>query len=233
MPTKTKIKEKQANGRPSAATKEAVYALAERRALLLDTIYSDDCVRWIRDEVKTKDEHEKIQPVKSFPILPYVEPMIKMFNTETVVLVVKSRQMMISWLACAYGLWMAQFFSHQLILVISEKFDKSAALVNRMRFIYERQSPWLLNLHPPEKYVGDMPQGTLSLANGSKVIGLPEGPDQVRMHTASLAIIDEADFHLTFKKTYEACLPAVHGGGKLIAMSTVNAGQFSKMCNLI
>lgn len=220
-------------GRPRTSSTTAVYALAERRALLLHRAYTLNCARWLGDQVKTRDEHDKSSPVKPFPVHPYVQGVLNVLNAERVTFIIKSRQMMMSWLACAYGLHLAQFFDHQLVLVISEKFEKSASLVDRMRFIYERQQPWLVNLCPLDRLMRDQPIGTLSFKNGSKVLALPDGPDQVRMHTASLAILDEADFHPMFRKTYEACLPAVAGGGKLVALSTVNSGAFSKMCGLI
>lgn len=220
-------------GRPLGPKAKALaYALAERKALLLTQLYKLDCPKWLKDQVKTRDEHDKIHPVKAFPMMPYVKPTLEVFQAEKVTFVVKSRQMMFSWLSCAFALWTAQFFEHQLVLMISEKFEKSSSLVERMRFMYERQTPWLINNCPLDRQMRDMPQGTMSFKNGSKVLALPEGPDQVRMHTASLAVLDEADFHTMFKKTYEACLPAIHGGGKLIALSSVNGSQFSKMCGL-
>jgi hypothetical protein len=218
-------------GAPSESRRKAVVAIVERRAVISHRVYTLDCVEWLRDQVKTRDEHEKVHPVKKFPMHPYVPGVVNVFNAERVTFMEKSRQMTMSWLTSAYGLHAAQFFDHQLVLVISEKFEKSASLVDRMRFIYERQAPWLVNLCPLDRQMRDQPIGTLSFRNGSKILALPDGPDQVRMHTASLAILDEADFHPMFKKTYEACLPAVAGGGKLIALSTVNAGPFSRMCD--
>ena len=222
------------NGRPSPRAQELAYELAERKAQILAQLYASDPARWLSEQVKTRDEHDEISPVKRFSMKPYVRPMLNLFEKEKEpILLYKSRQMMMSWLACAYGLWKAQFFPHRLVLVISEKFEKSSSLVDRMRFMYENQEPWLKKLCPLEKQMRDMAQGTLGIANGSRVLALPEGPDQVRMHTASLAIIDEADFHLMFSKTYIACLPAVHGGGKLIVMSSVDGKEFSKLCGLI
>lgn len=220
-------------GRPSHKAREAAIALAERRALLLHRVYALDKMRWMQDQVRTRDEHDMDSPVKPIPILPYVKPLFDTFDQEQITLLVKSRQMMASWLACAYALHTMLFTPHRLVMLISEKFDKSAALVERMRFIYQKMDPWLISMCPTDRQMRDMPIGTLSLANGSRAIGVPEGPDQVRMYTSSLIIIDEADFHQMFEKTYEACAPSIFGGGKMIVMSTVCGGAFSRMCGLI
>jgi hypothetical protein len=223
-------------GRNKVLTKaelEKAMEMAERQALVLSRAYGLNCYSWLEREVRTKDEHDKLNPVKPFPIKPYVRPMVETFDKEKTIFVIKSRQMTITWLAGAYALHSAQFFDHRLVLVISEKFEKSAAIVDRIRFMYQNQSEWMRALHPTDRQMRDMPIGTLSFQNGSKILALPEGEDQVRMYTASLVIMDESDFHVTFKKTYEACLPAIAGGGKLISLSTVRPGAFSKICGLI
>lgn len=221
------------HGRPSPLAMEKAYELAEHQALLLNRAYAFNCAAWLEKEVKTRDEHDRENPIKPFPMKPYVAPMIDVFDREKTTFIIKSRQMVNTWLCCGYGLHTAQFFGHRLVLIISEKFEKSAALVDRIRFMYLNQAEWLKTLNPLDRQMRDQPIGTLSFACGSKILALPEGPDQVRMHTASLIIIDEADFHLTFKKTYEACLPSIAGGGKLIALSTINPGEFSKTCGII
>ncbi len=231
------MKGKRRGGTPRGGdSKEAskrAFDLAERTAHLLNRSYALNPVGWLSGAVKTKDEHDKEDPVKPFPMKPYVAPMVETFEREKTTFIVKSRQMVITWLTCAYALHQAQFFPHRLVLIISQKFEKSAALVDRIRFMYLNQPEWLKMLNPLDKQMRDQPQGTLSFLNGSKILALPEGEDQIRMHTSSLVVMDEADFWENFKKTYEACLPTVAGGGKLIALSTVRPGMFSKMCGII
>jgi hypothetical protein len=207
--------------------------LATKQAFMLNRLYGLDATTWLQEAVKTRDEHDKAHPVKPFPFKPYVAPLFERFDKEKTTFIIKSRQMVITWLACAYALHASQFFEHQLALIISEKFEKSAALVERIRFMYTHQPAWLQTLNPLDRKMCDQPIGTLTFNKGSRILALPEGPDQVRMHTASLIVMDEADFYESFQKTYDACLPSIHGGGKLIALSTVNPGMFSKMCGLI
>lgn len=218
---------------PSKDSLDAAYRLAERQANLLNRAYAFNPGAWLSREVKTRDEHDRERPVKPFPMHPYVQPMLDVFEAEKTTFIIKSRQMVNTWLTCGYGLHQAQFFEHRLVLIISQKFEKSAALVDRIRFMYLNQPDWLKALNPLDRQLRDQPIGTLSFARGSRILALPEGEDQVRMHTASLIIMDEADFWENFKKTYEACLPTVAGGGKLIALSTVRPGMFAKICGLV
>jgi hypothetical protein len=222
-----------AAGGEDGQAKDKALELATKQALMLNRLYALDSMAWLQGVVKTRDEHDKVHPVKPFPIKPYVPPLFERFDREKTTFIIKSRQMVITWLTCAYALHSSQFFEHQLVLIISEKFEKSAALVERIRFMYSHQPAWLQTLNPLDRKMPDQPIGTLTFSKGSRILALPEGPDQVRMHTASLIVMDEADFYESFTKTYDACLPSIHGGGKLIALSTVNPGMFSKMCGLI
>ena len=61
---------------------------------------------------------------------------------------------------------------------------------------------------------------------GSLIEAVPQGADQVRGKTPSLYLSDEAAFQDAFGDAVVALRPAVTGGGKFIAFSSVDAGSY-------
>src|SRR5688572_22124995 len=117
-----------------------------RKSLLLKEKCKRDVFFWLSNYVKTFDEHDKENPVKPFPIRPYVEPVIRLLDKEPIVHIAKSRQMSISWLMIAWILHEAQFFDFRLEAVFSKKEEDAHTLVERAKFIYLHQPVWLKNL---------------------------------------------------------------------------------------
>ncbi len=166
------------------------------------------------------------------PMKPYIKPILEVYDREQVIFAAKSRQMMMTWLFAGLAVHLAQFFDYRLILAISKKQEDAFAVVERMRFIYSHQNFWLINTCPLDRQMRDMPQGHLYFKNGSHIMGLAQGPDQVRMHTASLILSDESAFQDQFESTYTACNPSIFGGGKMVAFSSIAPGFFSRICEL-
>src|SRR5262245_16025803 len=206
--------------------------LARHKSALLRQAYKQDRFLWLQEQVFTKDEHDFDHPVKSFPVRPYTRPLIDLFEKEDVFYLAKSRQVQATWLFCALALHTIQFFEHRLVLVISKKEEDAFELVERIRFIYLRQSLWLQNLCPLDRPMRDQPRGNLFFRCGSKVKGLPEGPDQVRMNTASLILLDEAAFQAELEETMGACNPSINGGGKMVVFSSMAPGHFQQICGI-
>lgn len=206
--------------------------LATAKSLLLKEKCKRDRFFWLSNYVMTKDEHDFEKPVKPFPVKPYTRPLIELFEKEKTFYLAKSRQVQATWLFCAMALHTIEFFEHRLVLVISKKQDDAFGLIDRLRFIYNRQPLWLQALCPLDRPMRDQPMGHLFFRNGSKVMGLPEGPDQVRMHTASLILLDEAAFQEDLEQTIGACNPSLFGGGKSIVFSSMAPGHFQKICEI-
>lgn len=209
---------------------EQVQELAQAGSLVLYEFYKRKPLEWLRRCVKTVDQHDAIHPIKTYPIRPYVPQLVELFFTESILLVPKSRQMTATWLFLALCLHELQFTSSRLTFVMSKKEDDAVALIDRMRFIYTHQPLFLQNLCPLDKRLKDQPMNTLSFENGSVCKGLPQGPDQVRSYTVSRLFCDEAAFQDRFEEVFNAAQPSLIGGGKLVAVSSVNPGFFQKLC---
>jgi len=208
--------------------------------------------------LKTKDEHDLEQPVKPMPDKLYMRATLDTLLVSGGLLEVKdaiwaeragfsqewleacansglcfiekSRQVMVSWLVCAYLLWRAKYRDHQLILVQSKKEDDAAALVFVKEPHFGRMS--FMETHLPKHLQTVLfPRGgsycRLFFPNSSQIWGIPEGGDIIRSQTPSVVFSDEAAFQPEFGNAYTAALPCIKGGGQFIAASSANPGAFA------
>lgn len=208
---------------------ELVKRAARNRALALKEVCRRDPVFWLTNYVKTFDEHDRDEPVKNFPMRPYVAVIAREWIKEPILHIAKSRQMSISWLAMAMLLHEAQFFSYRLQAVFSKKEVDALNLVERAKFMWTHQPLWLRNLCPLDRKLRDMPLGNIYFDNGSKMVGFAQGKDQIRSYVPSTAFLDEAAFQDKLEETYGACVPCAQ---KIVTVSSANAGFFQRLCEL-
>ena len=208
----------------------------------------------------TKDEHDSENPVKRFPDLEYLRVLLDCLlvsgryvevgearfalsggisrawleRTRDIGLlpVEKSRQVMATWLVCAYLLWRAKFAPYQLILVQSKREEDAANLVFNKDPAVGRISFMEMHL-PPFLATIDLARGTtfghLYLPNGSHIWAVPEGGDIIRSNTPSVVFSDESSFQPEFDASYTAARPCLDGGGQYIAISSANPGAFCEL----
>lgn len=208
----------------------------------------------------TKDEHDQANAIKPFPDLLYLRALLdallvsgrllspgdarraaeaghsllwlQALASSGLLFVEKSRQVMVTWLVCAYLLWRAKAKEHQLILLQSKREDDAANLV----FTKE---PWQARISFMESHLPKHLQtarfprcasyAQVSFPNGSRLWGIPEGQDIIRSNTASVIFSDEAAFQPEFGGAFTAALPSVKGGGQLIAVSSAEPGTFAEL----
>jgi hypothetical protein len=219
-----------------------------------------EAAHFVFERVMTKDEHDLEHAIKPFPDHPYLRSLLDALlvsgrlmppeealaaraaghsdlwlhslATSGLLLVEKSRQVMATWLCCAYLLWRAKFRPHQLILVQSKKEEDAANLVFAKEAWQARIS--FMETHLPKHLqtciwprAGSYAQ--LSFPNGSRLWGIPEGGDIIRSNTASVIFGDEAAFQPEFGNSFTAALPAVKGGGQYVAISSAEPGAFAEL----
>lgn len=208
---------------------ELVKQAARIRAVALKELCKRNPVFWLTNYVKTFDEHDKIAPVKTFPMRPYVPTIVNEWEREPILHLPKSRQMTVSWLAIAMLLHEAQFYPYRLQALFSKKEVDALNLVERGKFIYNHQPLWLKNLCPLDRKMRDMPLGNLFFENGSKLVGFAQGKDQIRSYVPSTALLDEAAFQDKAEETYGACVPCCQ---KIVLVSSAAPGFFERMCEI-
>ena len=211
-------------------------------------------------QLVTKDEHDPVHPVKPFPQDLYLrslldcllvsgklmqpaearfaleaghtEGFLRKAHDSGLLMVEKSRQLLVTWLVVAYCLWRAKFVPHQLLLIQSKKAEDAENLVFRKEADIGRMS--FLESHLPKhlrsvSFPKGASEGHLFFPNGSHVWGIPEGGDIIRSNTPSVIFSDESAFQPEFGNSFTAARPCVAGGGQYVAVSSAEPGEFQQM----
>lgn len=160
-----------------------------------------------------------------FGLWEFQSELIDMFNESRATIILKARQLGISWLVAGYALWTAIFNDNANVLLLSKREDEAQKLLDKVKFIYDRLPQWL---KAPE-FSRSNSQITFSatvgdtITKGSRITALPATEDAGRSETGSLIIADEWAFHPYAETNYAAFRPAMSAGNaKFIGVSTAN-----------
>ena len=190
-------------------------------------------MRFLEHFVFTCDQHDEDNPVKPFPVdRPHIRPLVQLWLDNPLIALVKSRQMVMTWLFCCLYLWEAMFHPGRLVMLQSKREedaigDETAGdgLMGRVKFV--------LN-HIPR--VGIVVPVYRARANrlefpaiNSTIWAIPQGADIIRQRTASGILSDECGFQDEFANAYTAAIPCIRGGGRFTALSTANPGFFQHL----
>lgn len=188
----------------------------------------NDLHYYLEHLVFTLDEHDKIHPIKQLPYRdkPHLAELADYFLTEPLLLVEKSRQMMVTWLMVACHLWDAQFHRGRRIFVQSKKEFDANELVNRAKFIYEHY-PAPVNALIYRHYPGTQSYLRLEFGKQTSIIqGTPQGAKMLRQYTASRILSDEMAFQEEAEESFIAAKPTLVDGGAFIGVSSPNFREF-------
>jgi hypothetical protein len=131
--------------------------------------------------------------------------------------------MMISWLAVGFFTHAAMTTPGIEVLFQSQKEDKAFELIEYARILYERQRPELRRAYPLVK----KSDGELVWANGSRIVGIPGGADQIRSYHPWGLLMDEAAFMPEAGDSYNAAVPVCK---KILMVSSAGPGWFADVC---
>lgn len=182
----------------------------------------EDFVYFCRHYVYTQDEHDEKAPIKQLPQKKYLLELADVFQKEEKVLVEKSRQMMVTWLACAFALWTA-LKDGKRVFIQSKKEKDANALLDRVKLIYQNLPTEMKQMYPVD------PPAYCKMSWGKRntiIEAIPQGADVLRQYTASLIISDEMAFQDQAEDAYNSARPTLIGGGKFIGISSPNFKEF-------
>ena len=133
--------------------------------------------------------------------------------------VLKARQLGMSWLTVGFGLWQMLFRPAATVLLFSQRDDEAVQLLNfRLRGMYDRLPP----LFRARAVVRDNAH-EFRLSNGSAALAFPTTGG--RSYTATLAIVDEADHTDDLDRLLNAVKPTIDAGGRLVLLSTADKSR--------
>jgi hypothetical protein len=163
-------------------------------------------------------------PYRPFPGKPYFDSLVARMQSEPVLFVEKSRDMMISWLCVGFFTHAAMVNDHREVLFQSQKEDKAAELVDYAKTLYDQQDEALKRRFPLAKPIREQASLKLEFVNGSRIIGIPEGADQIRSYHPWGLLMDEAAFQPEAGEAYDAAVPVCQ---KIIVVSSAGPGWFA------
>lgn len=148
-----------------------------------------------------------------FKLWPRQEDVLKSFDNDRKILVLKARQLGITWLALSYALWVLVFQAPASILLFSLKREEAEELLLRLKQMYSRLPRWLQaeTIERDSNRYFELSTGSRALAFSTK---------GGRSYTATLVIVDEADFVPELNQFMNAVKPTIDAGGKLLMIST-------------
>ena len=142
-------------------------------------------------------------------------------------LVLKARQIGITWLAGGYGLWKALAMPGTRVLVISINEDEAIKVVNRIWDMYQSLPEHLKMdslVQKPTK--GARPSTLIELVfpdnRVSSIVGLPATRRAGHGETATLVLLDEFARHDFARESWKALFPTADNGGQIVIISTAN-----------
>jgi|SRR5579862_2684365 len=189
-----------------------------------------DPYRWATEYTETYNEHwteeRRPSPYEPFPRhLPYLKPLFEVFELERIIWIVKSRDMMISWACLAYFTWKAMTTPLCGSVVQTQKEKKVIQLIDYAKCLYRRQPGWLRDAIPLAKPLGTQSELELAFSNGSYIVGIPGGADQIRSYHPWGYLNDESSFQPEAGDCYNEALSVVKG--KIIFNSSAGPGWYA------
>lgn len=154
-----------------------------------------------------------------FRLWPAQEATLATVQASRLVICLKARQLGKTWLLLGYALWTILFRPGSTILLFSLRDDEAVELLDRLKGMYRRLPDWL-RVDKREPLGNDH---EWQLTNGSRALAFPTTGG--RSYTATLAIVDEADYIPDLDRLLDAVKPTVDAGGQLVLLSTVDKGQ--------
>lgn len=170
-----------------------------------------------------------------FKLWDFQKDFIKDTTKNKRVIVLKGRQLGISWTVAGIGLHRMLFFNNANVLMLSKGETEAQTLVGKSKFMYEHLPKWVQEWRPVKGRSGgnkkelevEKRNSNDRITHHGKISALPATEDAGRSETGSLVIADEWAFHPYAEKNWGAINPTIARGGDFIGVSTANGlGNF-------
>jgi hypothetical protein len=183
------------------------------------------------DILRIQGYFQELSPIRAFPYnserYEYFTPIVNQWQTDQLMLVQKSRDMMASWLFIMLYTWDTLYHRSRQNFFQSENAAKTRDLVRRGYFIYRNQPKFLRDIHKATWAIGPANAGQLNIDDiDSEIIGFPQGEGQIRQYHPSGMYTDETAFHKDAGETFAAVKPAIQSGGRYTGVSSAYPGWF-------
>jgi hypothetical protein len=203
-------------------------ALEAKQVLLeLDDLYKKEPWLWFIHEVNTSDE--ATQAMRPWPDKEYLKDLLEILLEEPLVLVPKSRRMMVSWLVAAIATYEARYLPHNAIFIQSETEDKAAYITEkRCAFIEDHlNEPALRRKYRAIRTTKGAIGRITYEETGSYIWAIPQGGSIIRTYTFSRLLMDESEFQAESHEALNAAISIAENNksSKIVLVSTSDGPQ--------
>ena len=147
----------------------------------------------------------------------YQRDLLDIFLTYKEVIILKARQLGISWLVAGFALWKLLFTDSGKVLMLSQGEEDAWKLLDKARYIHSNL-PDFLRLSQKHQS-----KGTFDFVDTDSVVNaLPSTDKAGRGTDATLIVRDELAQHPYGKLNFVAIHPAIDSGGQIIDLSTID-----------
>lgn len=188
-----------------------------------------DPMDFLRYWVWTNDQHDMESEggsIKPFPVdKPHIEPIVRLWQWNRLLVLVKSRQMLQTWLFVALNVWLAIFRRGSLIMLQSQReedaigdFVNGDGLLGRARFILDHmpgRDVFLPDYEPKHNQIKFTDRRSTMWA-------IPQGGNIIRQRTCTSILSDEAAFQPEMEDSYTASRPTIRGSGRAAYVTTAD-----------
>jgi hypothetical protein len=140
-------------------------------------------------------------------------------RSNRLVVILKARQLGLTWLVLGFALWEMLFQPAATVLLFSRRDDEAVDLLKtRLRGMYDHLPAWLkVRSFPVDN------DHEWHWSNGSRVLAFPTTAGD--SYTATTAIVDEADLVPDLDSLMRAVKPTIDGGGRMILLSRADKSK--------
>jgi hypothetical protein len=148
-----------------------------------------------------------------FRLWPEQRRVAGLLEGNRLVMVLKARQLGLTWLVLAFALWLMLFHPIATVLLFSRRDDEAADLLAvRLHGMHDHLPAWL----QAGGFTADN-EHQWALLSGSRALAFPTTAGD--SYTATLAVVDEADLCPDLDRLMRAVKPTIDGGGRMVLLS--------------
>jgi hypothetical protein len=190
----------------------------------------------------TIDPVDLENPRKKYPELDYLHWLDDFLLTEKLLLVPKSRRVLVTWRIAGFCLWECLFRNHRQTAFLNEDLTKSCEMITMVHDIYRQDQSgaglptWMQERRPVRKTADTIlffdPKTRTAT---SRIVALEQGPDVGRMHAFSRIWMDEMQDHKHPADTWKSLQATTKGrtidvGGQVVCSGTAKQGWWELAC---
>jgi hypothetical protein len=155
-----------------------------------------------------------------FTLWPEQESTLETISCNFLTVILKARQLGLTWLCLSYALWLLMFRPIATVLLFSRRDTEAIHLLDgRLKNMYKLLPDWL----QVPQYLASDNNHMMEFDTGSTALAFPTSAGD--SYTATFALVDEADLVPDLNRLMRAVKPTIDNGGQMVLLSRADKGR--------